>query len=233
MSRLSVIVVRYLTQDWDYAEHLSRYTKDFDLISVDNTSADEYLTAVWNRWLRKVSTPYVCVMNPDVLVGPAWADFCLAAFESPRVVMAGPRVSGSGFEVQHEKLAGAAGTRLRARIEKTSARVAKKYRRRLLDAPIQGSCMVFDRNALLEMGGFDPQFRHYSQDTDIFLSVRARKLRCVIAMGAHVHHLGGQSAKEAAARGLFDHDAEWRHSSSRYLKKWGFVGLKGARVVDA
>lgn len=62
---------------------------------------------------------------------------------------------------------------------------------------ILGACMCIKRNLFIQIGGFDPEFFLYGEDTDICLRVRKAGYRVGYCKEAKLTHVGGASESTA------------------------------------
>jgi GT2 family glycosyltransferase len=72
------------------------------------------------------------------------------------------------------------------------ARAQEPY---LIDHPL-GACMLLNRRAYEDLGGFDPRLHMYSEEIDLAIRHRAAGWECWQVPAARVVHLGGQSTRQ-------------------------------------
>lgn len=147
-----------------------------------------------NSGLKATSAPLVAIMNADVLVGPDTIADLLAAFDDPRVALAGPvartpdgRVQDQGlpYRLQH--------ARLRRR-----ARRAPQQRRPpvAVFVPWLSGCLLVARRAAVErFGGMDGRLRFYNEDLEWCLRARSAGWHCAL-VATEVVHLGGAATPD-------------------------------------
>ncbi len=71
----------------------------------------------------------------------------------------------------------------------------------LLDVgTISGACMLVKTSTFLDLGGFDPRFFMYSEETDLHLRVRMHGGRVSVATGLSVFHARGTGSEGASDR---------------------------------
>ncbi len=62
---------------------------------------------------------------------------------------------------------------------------------------LSGSCMLFRREALRDIGGFDPQFFLYGEDIDICYRIKQRGWKVMYVASATIVHFKGMSARRS------------------------------------
>ena len=147
-----------------------------------------------NLGFERVTTPYALIMNPDVLIRPEdvakLADF-LDARPSAGVVV--PATRFAEREYQH---AGGLPTPL------TVAWGVPPPRRPVMpgDAPFRtdwvcGALMMIRAEAFRDLGGFDPRFFLYFEETDLCLRMLEAGWELWATGEAVAEHIGGGSAR--------------------------------------
>ena len=90
-----------------------------------------------------------------------------------------------------------------------------------------GACLLVRRAAYEQIGGFDPQFWMYAEETDWQKRMRENGWQIVFAPPARVTHLGGASGAGNAQVS----DAFYASQDAYTLKHHGRAGLKSARAA--
>jgi len=148
-----------------------------------------------NTGLKSTMAPLVVVMNADVLVGPRTiADLC-AAFDDPRVALAGPVARTPVGPVQDQGLP----YRLHhARLRWRSRRTRGDRACASVDVPWLSGCLLAVRRAAIDrIGGMDGRLRFYNEDLEWGLRARAAGWRCAL-VATEVVHLGGTATPDDA-----------------------------------
>jgi GT2 family glycosyltransferase len=150
-----------------------------------------------NRGFEEVATPYVLFMNPDVVVSPT-AVTGLVRFleEHPRAGMAAPATRLGGRFWQHAGglatpgvvVARAAGFRGRHRAIQPG------------DSPFRtdwlcGAVFLVPSDLFRSLGGFDPRFFLYFEETDLCLRIRKAGRELWGIGEVEATHVGGASAR--------------------------------------
>jgi N-acetylglucosaminyl-diphospho-decaprenol L-rhamnosyltransferase len=215
--RVAVIVVNY-----NSGPHLARCLaalaaqrfRDFTVVVVDNGSADESLGALeslppgWrsvrltynagfaaanNRALGLVESPWIAMLNPDAFAEPDWLDQMMlgvarypdaAAFGSLQIDEARPdRLDGDG-DAYH-----GFGVYWRGGFGQPIARQGGEGE----VFSVCAAAALYNREILLELGGFDEDFFCYGEDVDLGFRLRLAGYRSVQLANAVVRHVGGGS----------------------------------------
>ena len=113
-----------------------------------------------NLGLRAASTPLVGFIDDDARARPGWVQSLVAAFDTAQVGAAGGPVidTRTGEQVVHEWWVDPFGTTHRA--SEPSATTIRT-------PTLNGCNMGFRREALRRIGGFDPYYRYYYDETDV------------------------------------------------------------------
>ena len=147
---------------------------------------------------------YIYLLNPDAqLIGPnALAKLCRALSEHKNWGMAGSRVVSSTGDWKRP-----------ATSYPDQSHVAKDFS----DLPgkiawVVGASMIIRREVYSELGGFDPEFFLYSEETDFCLRLRKRGYEIGLVEDAAVRHIGG-----ASERGSDPYDVWTRRANGLHL----------------
>jgi GT2 family glycosyltransferase len=162
-----------------------------------------------NIGIAAAAAPVLAFIDDDAVPEPTWLDRLTAPFAADEVCGAGGFVRGrNGVSFQWQA---------------SSADAAGRRTPRAPDAPLppgavwrtEGTNMAFRAEALRGIGGFDPRFAFFLDETDVNLRLPGRT---VIVPEAEVHHGFAESARRRAdrvPRTLFEIGA----SSAYFLQK--------------
>jgi GT2 family glycosyltransferase len=79
----------------------------------------------------------------------------------------------------------------------SSPEAARKYKNKAVQMkdPISGFCLLFRKSLWNELGGFDPMYKHYGQESDFIDRARICGWSCYWRQDAFVYHIGEASVK--------------------------------------
>lgn len=153
------------------------------------------VTHAWNRGITAVTTPFVVLMNNDVLCHGPGLDHLLAPLRTGTA-----RITGAEARIERwlppACLTGCPGGRL-----------------------LSGWCLAFAKDLWTRLGGFDESLRLYWSDTDF--QCRAGRLApgradVLLAVdGLPFQHLGHQTTRDDTNR-----QRQWHTDRLAFLRKW-------------
>jgi N-acetylglucosaminyl-diphospho-decaprenol L-rhamnosyltransferase len=179
-----------------------------EILVIDNASSDDTLNVVRGSQAEPVLTEngenvgfgracnqgfaaskgrYIYLLNPDAqLIGSnALATLCRALTEHKAWGMAGSRVVSATGEWKKP----ATTYPDQSHVRKDFSRLPGKI------AWVVGASMMIRREVYSELGGFDPEFFLYSEETDFCLRLRERGYEIGLVEEASVRHIGGASER--------------------------------------
>ncbi|MBN1889980.1 MAG: glycosyltransferase family 2 protein [Thermoflexales bacterium] len=141
-----------------------------------------------NLGARAAGGDYLAFLNPDTLVEPGWLEALVAALEAePRAGLATPkilmladpaRINTCGNEMHLTGLTLCRGL--------GQARAA--FERQEEVPAVSGAAFVIRRALFEALGGFDPDFFMYMEDTDLSLRARLAGYTCLYVPSSIVYH---------------------------------------------
>lgn len=153
-----------------------------------------------NAGLRAASAPVVAFIDDDATAEPTWLSHLTAPFADTEVAAAGGYVLGrNGISFQSKA----------ARVDDTARETPVEIPH---DTPMilgsglgdavktEGTNCAFRRDKLGALGGFDPAFRFFLDETDVNLRLAAQGARTALVPLARVHHSTAPSPRRGAAR---------------------------------
>lgn len=223
---------------------LAKTPELLELILIDNASSDD--TPAWltqlsqeqprvrvqlnttntgfargcNQGLQLAQGEYVMVLNNDILVTHGWLARLLTAFDNPEISLVGPvatHVSGLQAVVDIPPALMAEEDLLEEYAQQRA--LAFKHQGRLTHR-LTGTCLLFKREVLQRVGGFDPRYGIGNFEDDDF-SYRAllAGFKLWIASDAFIHHFGSKSFEIVP----LDVDALKVHNHQLFCQKWGLT----------
>lgn len=196
----------------------SKYHVDFLLI--DNSSTDDSIAYVnkwhpeiktmelsqnygfaegYNKGLANVKSPYVVIINSDVLVTEDWLDSILDLMDNdPTIGIVQPAILSLEDKKFYE-YAGAAGGFLdilgypfcRGRIFNTIERVQDQYNEPCNIFWASGAAMVCRTYLFKQLGGFDGSYFAHQEEIDFCWRTQRAGFKILCLPSSKVYHLGG------------------------------------------
>ena len=188
--------------------------------------------AAANAAAAGAAEPWLLVANPDVVLGPRALDDLLAAADRwPGAGALGPLITTPDGQVypsarELPSLVRGIGHAVFGWIWPTNPWTTA-YRREaegILERTagwLSGSCLLVRREAFEAVGGFDPGFFMYFEDTDLCQRLARAGWQIVYAPTARVVHAGGHATvrhREQMSRA--HHTSAYRYLSGRYDRRW-------------
>ena len=179
--------------------------EQFPMVRFLQNRGNEGYTRPMNRALRLAQGRYVLMLNPDTLILPSALD-CLAAFldANPAVGICGPKVLNRDLSLQKPCRRGESrpwavisyflGLSALFPKSKFFSRYLMSYmpedQTHLVDG-VAGSCMLFRRALLDQIGYLDEQFFAYQEDADFCFRARQAGWQIYYVPESKIIHYGG------------------------------------------
>jgi GT2 family glycosyltransferase len=189
----------------DETPHVVRGRSDCQLIESSNVG---YAAAINLGYEQMPGCPSLLVLNPDVRLGRGSVQAMWTALQQPRVGVVAPLVLDDAGELQFSlrrepSLLRAVG------LNRTSWPAFSEYvgrsddyrRPRVVDWAL-GAVLLVSRSCYWAVGGWDPSYFLYSEETDFCLRARDAGYVTVFEPGAVVHHIGGQSGQSPTTHAM-------------------------------
>ncbi|MCS0673865.1 glycosyltransferase family 2 protein [Cytobacillus firmus] len=224
-------------------ESILKNTKlEYELIFIDNGSNDgtsQYLKTIGNskliinkenkgfaagcnQGLKKVNGKYIVLLNNDTIVSKEWLIKMKEWLEKdPSIGIVGPRsnmvlpeqsIGPQYYQVKNQ-----------SEIEKFAEEWAEKWAHTGYKVQrLSGFCMVFRKELIEKIGGFDTRFfPGNSEDTDFCIRTRIAGKKLWVANDVFIHHFGNRTFK------LHDENYERLlvENQKKLLTKWNFNSL--------
>ena len=164
-------------RDWSGNQHLKTIAFDEANISVAR-----------NLGIAQAAGDVVAFIDDDAVPEPGWLGHLAAALEDSSVSAAGGYVRGrNGISWQWTaRSVDALGRSEPLEVSGDDAVVLTPSPGRAIKT--EGTNMAFRRSVLIALGGFDPRYRYFLDETDLNMRLAAKGARTAIVPRAVVHH---------------------------------------------
>lgn len=187
-----------------------------DLKTVEFNDAN--ISIARNLGIAEAAGDIVAFIDDDAVPEPTWLMHLLGGFREPDVAAAGGFViarNGISFQWKARSV-DCTGTALALDVDESKISVLTPQQGRAIKT--EGTNMALRRDVIAQMGGFDPAFRFYLDETDVNFRLMLEGHQTAIAPLAQVHHGYKASAmrrKDRVPLDLFEIGA----SLAVYLRK--------------
>lgn len=215
--------------------------ENYELIFVDNDSKDgtaQYLKTVknsttienkvnrgfaggCNQGLKIARGKYIVLLNNDTVVTKGWLTKMISWLkQDPSIGIVGPRSN----RVLHEQWIRPEPYHANTleEIEQFARIWSKKVAQKgYLASKISGLCMVFRRELINRIGGFDERFFPGNfEDVDFSIRTRISGKKLWVASDVFIHHFGNSTFEINKE----NHNEHFVGNRKRFLKKWNIKG---------
>jgi len=153
-----------------------------------------------NLGIANAAGKIVAFIDDDAVPEPTWLTFLCQPFLDPNVAASGGFVIGrNGISFQWKaRMAFPDGSAVAMDVDPEQTTVLTGEPGRAIKT--EGTNMAFRRERIVNLGGFDPAFAFYLDETDVNMRLAAERARVAIVPKAQVHHGFAESARRTAAR---------------------------------
>ena len=147
-----------------------------------------------NLGIAAAAGDVVTFIDDDAVAEPTWLSFLTEPFSNTDAAASGGYVrgrNGISFQWRAERIDRQGWSH---KLELNDDRLHLLEANERWAIKTQGTNMAFRRDVLAELGGFDPAFHFYLDETDLNRRLADRKLRTAIVPDAQVHHSYAASA---------------------------------------
>jgi GT2 family glycosyltransferase len=159
-----------------------RHTEVPYLLTFYNNFGNKHtLTEVWNYLIGKSPCKYICLLNNDTVVSPFWLSRMLETLQKEHVGIVCPSTN-------------------RCRSKQKSVNTYEKAykatpKEMVSNTPLSGFCFVFRKELWTQLGGFNPTYKFYGQESDFMYKSNRLGKMVVWRRDSFVFHHGEASIK--------------------------------------
>ena len=198
-----------------------------------------HFSAANNAGLKASSSPYVCLLNDDTIVGKGWLNALMHEAMKPGMGAVGP-FSNCDRGWLHDEAIVVEGHALvpDMRVEALEAILPKiqEYRHRKVVTErkwVAFYCTLIPRAAIEKVGLLDEGFLSGDEDVDYSKRLRDAGYRIVQTWDSWVFHFGGKTRKQSDQADPERHRREDEANHAYFKKKWGIypgISSSGTRL---
>lgn len=177
------------------------------------------ISAARNAGIAQAAGEVVAFIDDDAVPEPTWLHYLTAPADQGVAAMGGFVRGRNGISFQwRARVLDWTGHSEPLEVASDRATVLTPPRGRAVKT--EGTNMALRRDVLVRLGGFDPAFHFYLDETDLNLRVALARLSTAIVPMAEVHHrfaASGQRRADRVPSDLFDIGASWAVFQRKYM----------------
>ena len=178
------------------------------------------ISAARNAGINVAAGEVIAFIDDDAVPEPTWLTYLTQPFENAKVGAAGGFVRGrNGISFQWKaRVLDAQGQASDLAVDETQTTILTPQPETAIKT--EGTNMAVRRDVLVDLGGFDPAYTFYLDETDLNMRLSAAGHLTAIAPLAQVHHGFAASVRRRVDRvptDLFDIGASWAVFQRKYI----------------
>lgn len=190
---------------------------DVKMVAFDQAN----ISAARNAGVVAAAGDVVAFIDDDAVPEPTWLHYLIAPFEQSDVAASGGFVIGrNGISFQWKaRLINALGHSESIEVAEDKATVLRAPTGYAVKT--EGTNMALRRDVLVELGGFDPAYHFYLDETDLNMRLARAGHATAICPRAQVHHGFAASVRrrpDRAPSDLFDIGASWAVFARKFIE---------------
>ncbi|ASM73873.1 MULTISPECIES: glycosyltransferase family 2 protein [Roseobacteraceae] len=194
------------------------FAKQIKIIGFDEAN----ISAARNVGISAAAGDIVAFVDDDAVPEPTWLTHLTQAMQQGGVVVAGGYVRGrNGISYQWKgRTLNATGETMDLPVSGLDPVVVQPTSERA--AKTEGTNMAVRRDVLVELGGFDPAYHYFLDETDLNMRLAKAGHACAIVPRAQVHHGFAANKLRRADRvptDLFDIGASWAVFQRKFIPR--------------
>ena len=197
---------------------------------------DANISAARNAGVAQAGGEIMAFIDDDSVPEPTWLSYLVAPFADPQVAAAGGFVRGRNGISFQSRAASVDALGRETPLQVDPERITVLTARPGQGIKTEGTNMAIRRDVLLALGGFDPRYRFFLDETDLNLRLAERGARTAVVPLAQVHHGFAASARrrdDRAPRDLTEIGASWAVFLARHAPAPQVAGAWAAiRAVE-
>lgn len=153
-----------------------------------------------NLGIASAAGEVVAFIDDDAVPEPTWLTYLCKPFLDPNMAASGGFVIGrNGISFQWKaRMAFPDGSAVPMEVDPEKPTILFGEPGRAIKT--EGTNMAFRRDRIVDLGGFDPVFAFYLDETDVNMRLAVQHARVAVVPKARVHHGFAASARRTAAR---------------------------------
>jgi GT2 family glycosyltransferase len=204
------IPIRVIVVNNGSSDGTSEYLASLPELTVINNEINRGCAAAWNQGVKAGQSPWVVILNNDVLLPKAWLEGLLAYAEESNSDIVSPAMRGHACDYDLENYAAA--------FTKSMSTVFRK-------GEAHGVCFMVRRSVIEKIGDFDENFRiGQYEDADFFRRAKLGGYVLGITGRSFIHHFGSVTQKTLKSyKTTRPYEAENR---AYFRKKWRLTWVR-------
>jgi GT2 family glycosyltransferase len=213
--------------------------KNFPHVRIISFNKNYGYAGAYNRAVKKIDSEYVAFLNPDVEVDPNWLkELMIAVQESgEEVKIWGSKILFYDNRDIIQNVGGFISPSGSAVCPELFKRNTHSVEKRRFVGYVQGSTMLVERKAFLQLGGFDPDYFMYQEEVDLCWRAWLMGYKVLYVPTAIVYHVSGLYQSSGTPFRIFSGNPfmtyyDTRNQKANIIKNFSLSRLPRAIIVS-